>query len=172
MGRGASMADDYALGSMLASDWEQVRSIYLEGIAGRNATFETDAPSWEKWTASHLAFARLVARSGPDVLGWAALSPVSARECYAGVAEASVYVRAADARRGIGKALLNALIATSERNGIWTLQAGIFPENRASLALVRSCGFRAVGFRERIARLDGVWRDVLLLERRSTVAGL
>ncbi|HEV2474785.1 MAG TPA: GNAT family N-acetyltransferase [Chthonomonadales bacterium] len=156
---------------MLPSDWAQVRAIYLEGIAGRNATFETEAPGWEKWTASHLSFARLVARADKEVLGWAALSPVSSRQCYGGVAEASVYVRQAETRRGIGKALLRALIAASEQNGIWTLQAGIFPENQASLALVRSCGFREVGLRERIARLDGVWRDVVLLERRSSVTG-
>lgn len=165
------MGIPYTLDSLMPTDWSSVRAIYLEGIAGRNATFEIEAPSWEKWTISHLPFARLVACIGKDVLGWAALSPVSSRQCYAGVAEASVYVSAAQARRGIGKALLRAIITASEQNGIWTLQAGIFPENRASLALVQGCGFREVGVRERIARLDGVWRDVLLLERRSTAVG-
>lgn len=168
---GAFMAMSYAIDSMLQTDWDQVRSIYLEGIAGRNATFETMAPDWDRWTTSHLPFARLVARAGQVVLGWAALSPVSSRQCYAGVAEASVYVGAEYGSRGIGKALLQALIAASEQNGLWTLQAAIFPENQPSLALVRSCGFREVGRRERIARLDGVWRDVLLLERRNSVTG-
>ena len=168
---GASIAVSYAIDSMLPTDWDQVRSIYLEGIAGRNATFETRAPGWDKWTTLHLPFARLVARAGQIVLGWAALAPVSSRQCYAGVAEASVYVGAEHVGRGIGKALLQALIRASEQNGIWTLQAAIFPENQPSLALVRSCGFREVGRRERIARLDGVWRDVLLLERRSSVTG-
>jgi len=161
----------YVIDRLQPADWEQVRAIYLEGIASRNATFETVAPGWEKWTGSHLPFARLVARAGRTVLGWAALGPVSSRRCYAGVAEASVYVSAAQTRRGIGKALLQALITVSEQNGVWTLQAAVFPENRASIALVRCCGFREVGRRERIARLDGVWRDVLLLERRSAVAG-
>jgi L-amino acid N-acyltransferase YncA len=156
---------------MLPADWDQVREIYLQGIVGRNATFETEAPGWEDWDASHLPFARLVSRSEPGVAGWAALSPVSGRRCYAGVAEASVYVSGAHLRRGIGKALLEALIAASEQNGVRTLQACVFPENRASLALVRGCGFREVGLRQRIASLDGIWRDVLLLERRSTVAG-
>ena len=156
---------DYAIQFLEPHDWEQVRTIYLEGIATRNATFETEPPSWAKWNSSHLPFGRLVARRHDAVLGWAALSPVSGRTCYAGVAEVSVYVRRCDAGRGIGKALLQALIEISERSGVWTLQAGIFPENAASLALVRSCGFREVGRRERIGRLDGHWRDVLLLER-------
>ena len=165
------MALNCLLGSMLPGDWEQVRAAYLEGIAGRNATFETEVPNWDRWTASHLPFGRLVARAGGDVLGWAALSPVSSRLCYAGVAEASVYVFQAHSRKGIGKALLHAMITESERNGTWTLQAAIFPETEPSLSLVRNCGFREVGRRERIARLDGVWRDVLLLERRSSVVG-
>ncbi|MBZ5515904.1 MAG: GNAT family N-acetyltransferase [Acidobacteriia bacterium] len=163
---------DYVIDSMKASDWEQVRAIYLEGLASRSATFETAAPSWERWDASHLPQERLVARAGDRILGWAALSPVSGRCVYAGVAEVSVYVGAGFTRRGVGHALLEALIARSEEHGIWTLQAGVFPENVASLALCRKCGFRQVGRRERLGRLDGVWRDVLLLERRSRVAGV
>jgi len=162
---------DYVIHGMKPSDWEQVRAIYLEGIATRNATFETEAPSWEKWDASHLADLRRVARAGERILGWAALSPVSSRCVYSGVAEVSVYVAACFTRRGIGRALLEALIALSEEHGIWTLQAGIFPENVASLALCRKCGFREVGRRERLGKLDGVWRDVLLLERRSRIVG-
>jgi phosphinothricin acetyltransferase len=163
---------DYVIEGMKPSDWEQVRAIYLEGIATRGVTFETEAPSWKKWDAGHLADLRLVARAGDHILGWAALSPISSRCVYAGVAEVSVYVGARFTRRGIGRALLEALIARSEEHGVWTLQGGVFPENVASLALCKKCGFREVGRRERLGKLDGVWRDVLLLERRSQVAGI
>jgi L-amino acid N-acyltransferase YncA len=163
---------DYLIDGMKAGDWEEVRTIYLEGIATRNATFETDAPSWEKWDAAHLPALRLVARAGDRILGWAALSPVSSRCVYAGVAEVSVYVGASSRQQGMGRALLEKLIALSEEHSIWTLQAGVFLENHASLALCRKCGFREVGRRERLGKLDGVWRDVLLLERRSHVAGV
>lgn len=163
---------DFQIQPMQPSDWNEVRAIYREGIETRNATFETAAPDWEKWDASHLAFCRFVARGENAVLGWAALSLVSGRACYAGVAEASVYVGRRHWGRGIGKALLEAVIRASEERGIWTLQAAIFPENATSLALVKRCGFREVGRRERLGRLDGVWRDVILLERRSTVAGV
>lgn len=152
---------------MQASDWEQVRAIYLEGIRSGHATFETDAPSWEKWDEGHHQFARLVMREGEAVLGWAALSPVSKRHVYRGVAEVTVYVSETARGQGIGRALLEALIEESEKNGIWTLQASIFPENIASVQLHRRCGFREVGRRERIAMLNGVWRDTLLFERRS-----
>jgi phosphinothricin acetyltransferase len=152
---------------MRASDWEQVRAIYLEGIRTGHATFETEAPSWERWDEAHLPFARLVMRDGERVLGWAALSPVSKRQVYRGVAELTVYVAESARGQGIGRALLEALIIESERNGIWTLQASIFPENTASVELHRRCGFREVGRRERIAMLNGVWRDTLLFERRS-----
>ena len=152
---------------MKASDWEQVRAIYLEGIRSGHSTFETDAPSWEKWDEGHLQFARLVMRDGETVLGWAALSPVSKRHVYRGVAEVTVYVSAAMHGQGIGRALLEALIDESERNGIWTLQASIFPENTASVQLHLRCGFREVGRRERIAMLNNIWRDTLLFERRS-----
>lgn len=157
---------------LLPTDWGQVRSIYLEGITGRNATFETEAPSWEIWDAKHLPFGRLVACAADAVLGWSALSKVSERSCYAGVAEASIYVATRHQGQGIGRSLLQGAIDAAEKNGVWTLQAGIFPENHASLALVKQCGFREVGRRERLGKLDGLWRDVLLLERRSKVVGL
>jgi len=162
----------YLIEAMQPGDWAQVCAIYLEGIATRNATFETSPPSWEKWDAAHLPFARLVARAGADMLGWGALIAVSDRGCYVGVAEASIYVARQHRGKEVGAALLQSVVAHSEENGIWTLQAGIFPENAGSLALAKSCGFREVGRRERLAKLNGVWRDVLLLERRSTVVGL
>jgi len=151
---------------MRAKDWEQVREIYLEGIRSGNSTFETDAPAWEKWNENHLEFARLVMRDGEAVLGWAALSPVSKRDAYRGVAEVTVYVTESARGKGIGRALLAALIAESEKNAIWTVQASIFPENTASVELHLRCGFREVGRRERIAMLRGVWRDTILFERR------
>ena len=156
---------------MQATDWEQVRTIYWEGIATGHATFEMEAPSWEQWDAAHLRCARLVARAG-RVAGWAALSPVSQRCVYGGVAEVSVYVSQAHRQSGVGRRLLSALIRESERNGVWTLQAGMFPENAGSLALHRGCGFREVGRRERIGKLNGAWRDTILLERRSPVVGV
>jgi phosphinothricin acetyltransferase len=153
------------------SDWQAVRRIYLEGIATGNATFETAAPEWEKWDRSHLPSCRLVAADGDEVVGWAALSPVSTRRVYAGVAEVTVYVATLSRNRGVGKLLLSALINESEAQGIWTLQAGIFPENTASVALHKSLGFREVGVRERLGKLSGVWQDVMLLERRSSTVG-
>lgn len=157
---------------MTAADWAAVRVIYEEGIATRKATFETDAPEWEEWDRKHLVTARLVARSGGEVAGWAALSPVSDRCVYGGVAEVSVYVGASHTGKGVGSGLLEALIAASEAAGIWTLQAGIFPQNEASIAVHKRLGFRLVGIRERLGRIDGQWRDVALLERRSTVVGV
>jgi L-amino acid N-acyltransferase YncA len=156
---------------MLAEDWEAVRRIYLEGIATGNATFEQEAPSWEEWDRRHRPDCRLVARGDGGVVGWAALSPYSGRYVYRGVAEESVYVAAAARGTGVGQALLAALVGAAEQAGYWTLQAGVFPENAASLALHQACGFRIVGRRERIGQMDGVWRDVLLLERRSRVTG-
>ena len=162
---------EYTLDKMTDSDWDAVRTIYLEGIATRNATFETEAPGWVTWNKNHRTDCRLVARSNNKVLGWAVLSPVSQRRGYSGVAEVSVYV-AADARGiGLGKSLLGALINESEKAGIWSLQAGIFKENTASIALHKDVGLREIGFQERTGSLDGVWRDVLLLERRSQVVG-
>ena len=157
---------------MLTQDWEEVRRIYLEGIATGNATFETQAPDWEKWDREHRREPRLAAREGRRLLGWAALTPVSDRCVYGGVAEVSVYV-GDDARgRGVGCALLEALVEKSEAAGIWTLQAGIFPENAASVAVHKKCGFRVVGIRERLGQLSGSWRDVMLLERRSPRIGV
>jgi L-amino acid N-acyltransferase YncA len=156
---------------MLPADWEQVRRIFLEGIATGNATFETQAPDWATWHGAHRAEARLVAREGGRVVGWAAISPVSSRAAHRGVAEVSVYVGAAARGRGIGRSLLTELVRLSEAAGVWTLQAAIFPENAASIALHRRCGFRKVGVRKRLGRLAGVWRDVALLERRSRVVG-
>jgi len=157
---------------MNAGDWEQVSLIYGEGISTGHATFETAVPAWDKWDSSHLPEGRLVARAGNVVAGWAALSPVSSRCVYAGVAEVSIYVGAAFRGQGIGRALLGALVALSEENGIWTLQAGIFPENYSSLALHKRDGFREIGRRERIGKMNGTWRDVILLERRSRVVGI
>ena len=150
-----------------AEDWEAVRSIYLDGIATGQATFETSAPSWASWDSEHLASSRFVAVSDQTCAGWAALSPVSSRLVYAGVAEVSIYVASRFRGQGIGRALLARLIEDSERNGIWTLQASIFSENVASSALHKSCGFRQVGVRERIGKLKGVWRSTVLFERRS-----
>lgn len=156
--------------SFTEAHWPVARAIYEAGIATGHATFETRAPEWAAWAAAHLPHSRLVALSEEGgVLGWAALSAVSGRCVYGGVAEVSVYVAATARGRGVGRQLLAALVAESERNGIWTLQAGIFPENTASLALHAAAGFRTVGRRERIGQLRGQWRDTLLLERRSQV---
>ncbi|HET6749094.1 MAG TPA: GNAT family N-acetyltransferase [Actinomycetes bacterium] len=148
-------------------DWPAVRAIFEAGIASGDATFETAAPTWEAWDATHLPEHRLVARDDGQVLAWAALAPVSDRCAYAGVAEDSIYVAPGAQGRGVGRQLLAALVASAEQGGIWTVQTGIFPENRASVRLHQACGFRLVGVRERLGRLDGRWRDVLLLERRS-----
>ena len=174
---------DYSISPLLPQHWPAVRAIYAEGIATGNATFETDLPDWTKWDSGHRKDSRLVAvaersnnaESGPEsqaVLGWAALSPVSGRCVYGGVAEVSVYVAAAARGRGVGTALLRVLVKESEAQGIWTLQAGIFIENVASIALHKSCGFREVGTRHRLGKLGTVWRDVALLERRSKVVGV
>jgi L-amino acid N-acyltransferase YncA len=158
---------------MAAADWPACRRIYAEGIATGLATFETAAPEWEAWDAAHLAAGRLVARDrAGGVVGWAALSPVSDRCAYEGVAEVSVYVAAEARRRGVGGALMGALLAAADDAGIWTVQAGVLLENRGSLALADRAGFRVIGIRERIGRLDGRWRDVMLLERRSAVVGV
>lgn len=158
--------------AMQPQDWEAVRVIYQEGIDTRHATFETDIPSWEKWDTNHLPHCRLVARVDGAIVGWAALTPVSGRCVYAGVAEVSIYVAAAARGQGVGKALLGALIEASEQAGIWTLQAGIFRENDRSIRLHEACGFRLVGYRERIGRLNGEWKDTALLERRSDKVGV
>jgi L-amino acid N-acyltransferase YncA len=159
------------LRSLEPGDWPVVADIYWDGMRSGLATFETEVPSWETWDANHLADHRLVADLLGDVVGWAALSSASSRRCYAGVAENSVYVAAGARGLGIGRKLLEALIAGAEAAGIWTIQTSIFPENRASLALHERCGFRVVGTRRRIAKRDGVWRDTVFLERRSEVIG-
>lgn len=156
------------LRAMSPEDWPAVAAIYAAGIAGGDATFETEPPGWEQWDAAHRADLRLVAVEDGRVAGWAAASPVSDRCAYAGVVEDSVYVDPACQGRGVGRLLLAELIAAAEASGVWTMQAGIFPENVASVALHTSCGFRVVGRRERLGQLGGVWRDVLLLERRAT----
>ena len=153
-----------------SGDWPAVRRIYEEGIRSGHATFETQAPSWAEWDATH-SEPRVVAEQDGSVVGWAALSPVSSRCCYEGVAEVSVYVAEEARGAGVGRVLLDELVARSEQAGYWTLTAGVFPENEASLRLHRACGFRELGIRERLGRLDGVWRDVVLLERRSTLVG-
>lgn len=159
------------LDHMSPADWLNVRAIYEEGIATGMGTFETEAPTWEEWDASRLPHSRLLARDG-RTLGWAALSAVSKRACYAGVAEVGIYVATVARGRGIGRILLEALIESSEEHGIWTLQGVTIAENAASLALQSKCGFRVVGRRERIGKLAGVWRDTILTERRSKKVGM
>jgi phosphinothricin acetyltransferase len=153
--------------AMTPDDWPAVERIYAEGIATGNATFETAPPSWGEFDAGRLEGHRIVAVEDGDVVGWAALARVSARECYAGVAEHSVYVAESHRGRGLGRGLVEALIAGADAAGIWTIQTSVFPENEATLRLHERVGFRVVGRRERIAQLDGEWRDTLLLERRS-----
>ena len=150
---------------LVREDWPAVRSIYEQGIATGDATFETEAPAWAAWDRAHTL--RLIAEQNGEVLGWAALSPVSERCVYEGVAEDSVYVAGSAQGRGIGRLLLDELVRRAESDGIWTIQAGIFPENSASIALHERCGFRVVGTRKRIGKHRGVWRDVVLMERRS-----
>lgn len=158
---------------MVDDDWPSVARIYGEGIATGAATFEHEVPSYARWRAARVEEPCLVARNeAGDVRGWAALSPVSARHVYRGVGAVSIYVDASHTRKGVGRALLLALIDGSERAGFWTLQAGIFPENEASIALHEGCGFRLLGTHERIGRMaDGSWRDVMLFERRSDLVG-
>ena len=150
-------------------DWPEVARIYAEGIQTGNATFETEIPSWQAWDAAHLDEHRFVAERDGRVVGWVALAPVSSRCCYAGVAEISAYVAEQARSQGVGRDLLATAIESSERAGIWTLQTGVFPENEPSLGLLQRFGFRALGTQVRIGRLHGVWRDVVLLERRSEV---
>jgi phosphinothricin acetyltransferase len=159
-------APDLCLRDLVPRDWPDVERIYAEGIATRLATFETATPSWEEWDAGHLAAPRLVAMRGDTVAGWAALSPASRRTAYRGVAEVSVYVADSARRRGVGRALLGALLERADAAGLWTLQATIFAENLPSIRLHEEAGFRLVGRRERIAQLDGRWRDTVLCERR------
>jgi L-amino acid N-acyltransferase YncA len=163
------IATSIAVRYLRPDDWPEVARIFDEGIATGNATFETKVPSWEEWDAAHLTGHRFVAERDGRVVGWIGLAPVSPRECYAGVAEVSAYVGEEARGEGVGAELLAAVVDSSERSGTWTLQTGVFPENEASLGLLRRFGFRVVGTQERIGRLHGVWRDVVLLERRSEV---
>jgi len=167
---------EYLIDKMIPEDWDEVCRIYIKGIATGHSTFEADTPDREKWDKAHLLDCRLVARDRDALIGWAALDLVSGRQVYSGVAEVSLYVNTAKRHQGVGSALMAALISESEHSGIWTLQAGIFPENKASLALVKRYGFREVGRRERLGKmkhgpLAGVWRDVILVERRSRSVG-
>lgn len=156
---------------MRPADWVEVAEIYRQGIEDGHATFETEVPAWEEWDGDHLSGHRLVARAGPEVAGWAALAPASDRCAYSGVAWDSVYVRREARGLGIGRLLLERLVGDADAAGIWTVQAGIFPENRASISLHQRCGFRIVGVRERLGQHNGRWHDVVLLERRSPVVG-
>ena len=151
---------------MRADDWPAVEVIYDEGIAARGATFETEPPTYAAFDASHLAEHRFVAVEDGRLLGWVVLAPTSSRACYAGVVENSVYVAESARGRGVARLLMEALLESARAGGIWTIHAGMFPENAASIALHESLGFRLVGRFERIAQLDGVWRDTILLELR------
>lgn len=166
------MATVLSIEPLTEAHWDAVRAIYLEGIATGQATFQQAAPSWDEWSEGHLPAARIVAIDTGMIVGWAALSPVSRRPVYTGVAEVSIYIAASARGQGIGKALMSNLIELSEAAGIWTLQAGIFPGNAASIRLHRAAGFREVGVRQHLGCMNGQWRDVLLMERRSLVVGV
>ena len=157
---------------LLSQHWNAVKIIYEEGIATGNATFQTVAPGWEEWENAHINVCRIIATENNEVLGWAALTPVSSRCVYAGVAEVSVYVAANARGKNIGSQLLQELINQSEQNGIWTLQSGIFPENKASISMHEKNGFRIIGYREKIGKMGNVWRDNISLERRSRRIGI
>jgi L-amino acid N-acyltransferase YncA len=165
------MTDHIIVRELCKEDYPLVKLIYEQGIATKNATFETTAPDWEEWNKKYIENCRFVAVSNGKVVGWAALSAVSGRCVYAGVCEVSVYIHEDHKGKGIGKKMLNALITASEQNSIWTLQSGIFPENAVSIKLHLDLGFREVGRREKIGKMDGIWRDTVLLERRSGVIG-
>lgn len=165
----AAMGPDIVIRHLSGVDWPAVAAIYQQGIDSRLATFETAVPQWEAWNDAQLPDHRLVAVECAEVVGWAVLRRVSPRPAYAGVVANAIYVAEAARGRGVGKVLLLALLAGADAAGFWTVEAGIFPENHASLRLHEGCGFRRVGIRERIGRLDGRWRDVILLERRSPV---
>ncbi len=154
--------------ALTPADWPRVEAIYVEGIATGNATFDTEPPSWEEFDAARLPEHRFVAVEDGEVVGWIAVSPTSSRECYAGVVENSVYVAETARGRGVGRALMDALLASTDAAGIWTIETGVFPENEATLALHERAGFRVVGRRERISQLGGIWRDTMLLERRRS----
>ena len=171
MGNNPGNSGDLTIAPMTPGDWPSVRRIYADGMATGNATFETEPPDWDTWNRSHHPQCRLVAYIGDVIVAWAALSPVSARACYAGVAEHSIYVDEAYRGRGIGKTLLTEFVRQSEAAGFWTLQSSIFPENEASIATHLACGFRILGRRKRVAMLNGIWRDTVIVERRSPAVG-
>jgi L-amino acid N-acyltransferase YncA len=163
---------DIKLRPLKQEDWNAVADIYRQGIETGDATFEMEIPTWNNWNSAHLKSCRIVACIDNEITGWAALTPVSGRCVYAGVAEVSVYVSNKFQGQKIGTRLLETLISESEKDGIWTLQAGIFPENKISLKLHENLGFRKMGFREKIGKMKGIWRDTILLERRSKVIGI
>lgn len=164
---------EYKIEKMMQSDWEQVAGIYLEGIKTEIATFQTEVPTFEAWDNSHISSCRIVARSGDSILGWAVLSPTSSRCVYAGVAEVSIYISEKYKGQGVGMALLTSLIELSEQDGFWTLQSGIIRENTASIELHKKCGFREIGIRERVGKMNNKnWLDVVLMERRSKIVGI
>jgi L-amino acid N-acyltransferase YncA len=162
----------YSIRTMDKKDWPSVKRIYEQGIATKNATFETEAPPYEQWIHQSLSSCRMVLEENQTIFGWCKLSAVSARQAYAGVGEVSVYVDPAEIGKGIGNLLLRELIQASENEGFWTLQAAIFPENEASVKLHLNNGFRIVGLRERIGKLDSIWRDNVFMERRSKIIGV
>ena len=162
----------YIIDKMKSTDWEQVKNIYFDGINTGIATFQNEIPTWENWDKDHLNLCRLVARSESIILGWIALSHTSSRSCYSGVVEVSIYVNEKYKGLGIGSALLTNLIKQSEENGIWSLYCSIISENIASIKLHKKCGFREIGFREKIAKMNnGKWKDTILMERRSKLIG-
>ncbi len=161
-----------ALRAMLPEDWPSVSKIYAEGIATGYATFENQTPTYEAWSKAHLDNCRIVALEGHKYLGWAALSPVSSRCVYGGVGEVSIYISKKARGKGVGSKLMQSLIVQSEENGLWTIQSGIFPENKGSIRLHEKMGFRYIGKRERIGKRDGIWKDNLLFERRSSIVGV
>lgn len=164
---------DYKIEEMNQEDWGNVSKIYLEGINTGKATFQTEVPTWESWNSSHISSCRLVARLGDKILGWGSLSPTSSRCVYAGVAEVSVYIGEEYRGKGVGTAILNNLVKLSEENGFWTLQSGIIEENSASIELHKKCGFREIGVRKKLGKMsNGVWHDVILMERRSNIVGI
>lgn len=153
-------------------NFSKVIEIYNQGLATNIATFQNDSPQWEEWDKGHLDFCRISIYHNDKMIGWASLTPVSSRCVYAGVAEVSIYIAQDDRGKGIGKTLLTELIQQSEENGIWTLQSGIFAENESSIKLHKKCGFRLVGYREKIGKKNGVWKDSILMERRSKNTGI
>lgn len=163
---------DFTIEEMKSSDWAQVADIYLSGIKTEKATFQGEVPTWEDWNSNHSGSCRLVARLNDEIFGWTALSPISSRCVYAGVAEVSIYIDESHRGQGVGTALLEALVSLSEENGYWTLQSGIIKENTVSIQLHKKCGFRELGVRERLGKMgNGTWHDVVLMERRSKSVG-